>query len=257
MRREGRIHVFVAGAVAAASFLACSGDQPATQGSNSPSPAASPSGSPEEKVAQPLPPPVSLGRLPSEGVLVSNNRATLLLDLSGRVVERLPKFGIAGNQGAPGIWLQRSRQYFRLEVGRRQLTPVARKNARAKMYDEGQEPDLPPPDDARVNGRVAGGWRYAYRSGDRTLAQWSGECEIPTAFWIEGDSLRIITGETGLAHAPESLALGWSSSGDAIVILGEGACGQAGNPPGIYRFTAPGEGALIYETSGYVSAEMW
>lgn len=173
------------------------------------------------------------------------------------MLKRLPKFRLSGNPGAPGVWLQRGRQYFRIDLDNWQLVPVPRKTARTKMYDEGPEPELPPPDDARVNGRIAGRWRYAYRSGNHTLAQWSGECEIPTAFWVEGNSLRIITGESRLARAPESIALGWSSNDEAFVILGEGACGRSGNPPGIYRFTAPAEGVLIYEAKGYASAEMW
>lgn len=257
MRRASRISAIVPTAVVAATLLSCAADRAATQVSNAPSPEASSSPTPIEEVAQRLASPVSLGRLPPEGVLVSNGRGTLLIDLSGTVIERLRGFTVVGNPGARGIWLQRSREHFRLDASRRQLTPVARKTARAKMYDEGEEPGIPGPGEARVNGRVAGRWRYAYRDGDRMLAQWSGECEIPTAYWIQDDSMRIVTGETRLARAPESLALGWSSSGDAIVLLGEGACGQSGNPPGIYRFTAPGQGTLVYETSRYVSAGMW
>jgi hypothetical protein len=98
------------------------------------------------------------------------------------------------------------------------------------MYAEGREPDLRLPDDATVDGRVAGRWRYAYTSGDRPPAQWSGECEVPTAFWVSGGAPRVITGETRLARAPESIPLGWSPQDEAVVIPGEGACGDAGNP---------------------------
>lgn len=182
----------------------------------------------------------------------------LLVGVDGTVLERLGRFRLAGNPGAPGIWLQRGKEYFRLDVrGRAQLTPVSRAVARRSSYDEGPEPGLPPPDVARVRGRVAGHWRYAYRSRGRTLAQWSGECEMPTAFWVEGDTTRIVTGEDRLTGAPKSVALGWSSQGEAFVILEIAYCGTTGDLPGVYRFTAPGRGTLVFETKGDATAEMW
>jgi hypothetical protein len=66
---------------------------------------------------------VSVGELPSSGVVVSTERGTLLLDLSGGVQRRLRSFRVAGNRGAPGVWLQRGKQYFRLDAGMRQPTP--------------------------------------------------------------------------------------------------------------------------------------
>ena len=88
-----------------------------------------------------------------------------------------------------------------------------------------------------VDGIWHGHWRALFLSPDRKtlLAQWSGECEIPTAFFLPagGGRLRTVTGEP-YADAPESLARGWSRDGRAEVELWEGLCGKAADRPGVY-----------------------
>jgi hypothetical protein len=86
----------------------------------------------------------------------------------------------------------------------------------------------PAPDGVQVNGH----WTWATTSPDgrSVLAQWSGECEIPTAFVISitGRMLRALTGETGAGwtNAPPSTALGWSADGRALATFGgESGCG--------------------------------
>ena len=86
-----------------------------------------------------------------------------------------------------------------------------------------------------------GNWEYALTSADGrfVLAQWSGECEAPTAFLISvaDRSVHAVTGQagTGWVGAPESGMLGWAGSGEALAVLGSAGCGpSAHDTPGIY-----------------------
>ena len=76
----------------------------------------------------------------------------------------------------------------------------------------------------------AGYWVYVRVGRARLLAQWSGECESPSAFMLAGRKLR------GLgAESDESFALGWTRDGRAIVNFPQGACGGTfRSGPGVY-----------------------
>ncbi len=102
----------------------------------------------------------------------------------------------------------------------------------------------------RAGGRGGGHWRFAYASpdGSTLLAQWSGECEVPTAFRvpIEGGDPVTLTGES-LAEAPNSTALGWSPDGRAIAYLpADPGCGSGIPVSGIYLVAADGTPELVY-----------
>ena len=88
------------------------------------------------------------------------------------------------------------------------------------------------------HGIPIGHWRQAWLSPDGAtlLAQWSAECEVPIAFFVDAErgSMRPVTGERKWADAPESIALGWSPDGRARVRLTHGYCGGAKHPPGVY-----------------------
>ena len=108
------------------------------------------------------------------------------------------------------------------------------------------------PKGARVGRIVHGHWPNAWLSPDgRTLlAQWSGECEIPVAFFVPagGGPMRPVTGERDWRQSPESVALGWMADGRARVRLLGGLCGHAGDPPGIYAIhPRTGEATLLKE----------
>ncbi len=247
---------------------ACGDDPPTSPASarETPAPAAA-ALTPEPATAEPvpampvpLPDPVRVGRLPDSGVAVGMGPRVLFLDLEGRVIQEVEGFELTGNRGAPGVWLKRGKDHFRLHAGYGVLIPVAPGRAKDRAYDEGDPPALRPPPTAWTKQvGVSGHWRYAYRSGTGTvLAQWSDECAAPTAFWKEpGRRPEVITGGHDSRDAPESMALGWSPDGRAIVQLGAGACGTSGDPPGIYSFAAPGEGTLLLETPSFVQADMW
>jgi hypothetical protein len=184
----------------------------------------------------------------------------MLVDLDGAVVTTLEGYEITGNPGAPGVWLQRGSNYFKLEAIRGELAPVAKSQAREVMYDEGPQPSMPPSAGlVGPGGQIAGHWRYAITSSSGpTLAQWSGECEVPTAFWIaENGTVRIVTGESDVSPAPESLGLGWTQNEKAVVSLPEGACASGADSPGIYLYSAPGIGRLVYRTEDGSIVDSW
>ena len=80
-------------------------------------------------------------------------------------------------------------------------------------------------------GAKVGHWAKAYLSpdGKTFLAQWSAECEVPTAFFIpaSGGAPRAVTGEADWTKAPPSFADGWTEDGRAIVETWRGDCGMA------------------------------
>jgi hypothetical protein len=203
---------------------------------------------------------VHLGDLPRVGVVVGSSDAVVLLDLDGTILATLDGYEVGGNIGAQGVWLKRGPKYFKLDVAHGLLVPVGEDRARDVMYDEGAQPSLPPPPgSAGPNGETAGHWRYAIESGSGvTLAQWSGECEVPTAYWIDEDgTIRIVTGESDVSTAPESVALGWTPNGRAVVSLSRGGCGASAESPGVYLYSSPGVGRLVYPTADRTSADVW
>jgi hypothetical protein len=108
----------------------------------------------------------------------------------------------------------------------------------------------PGPTASATGAGMVGHWAWAALSPDGTtiLAQWSAECEVPTAFLIpaDGGSPTPITGEEDWAKSPESVALGWTIDGRAIAFLPKGPpCGNGSRVPGIYLYSSPGEGKLL------------
>ena len=84
---------------------------------------------------------------------------------------------------------------------------------------------------------VMGHWRDAWLSpdGSTILAQWSGECEVPVAFFVgETGDLRPVTGERDWTRSALSVAHGWSRDGRAHVSLLDGGCGYGHPKPGRY-----------------------
>jgi hypothetical protein len=91
-----------------------------------------------------------------------------------------------------------------------------------------------PFDDQQPSGSVAGHWRWALPSpdGEWVLAQWSGECEVPTAYLTrtDGEGVPLLP----VAGGVESFGLGWAPDGRALVLLPRGACGAGSETPGVY-----------------------
>ena len=94
--------------------------------------------------------------------------------------------------------------------------------------------------------RRGGYWRSVELSPDRRtlLLQWSGECESQIAYLARanGSGLRAV--------AVESVALGWTSSGRAVVDLPRGACAGSARRPGIYLLD-PGSRRVSFVYRGH------
>ena len=204
------------------------------------------------------PPSVEVGELPRAGVAVGTEDGVRLVALDGTILAMLPGYSLAGNPGAPGVWLRRGDRVYSLAVTAGSLVPRSAEVAQAIDREPGAPGLAPPPDPA--GGVLSGHWRYAIGGpSGNVLAQWSGECEIPTAYWIDVvGRFRTVTGEEDPADAPESIALGWTPRGEALVLLPSGGCGRAAVEPGIYRYVAPGVGRLIHDAPGVgVTADAW
>jgi hypothetical protein len=115
-----------------------------------------------------------------------------------------------------------------------------------------------PPVRRGPDGQIHGHWVYASVSPDthQLLAQWSGECEVPTAFLVQGRKARPF-GSATYAGAPESDALGWLRDGRAVVHFPVGACGGSFRRPGTYVVARPGKPRLVVATGRFTSVAMW
>ncbi len=180
----------------------------------------------------------------------------------GGLVERLDGFSIYNPTALPyHLVLEHDGTYYLLEEFQRRLRPLA--SQRAADRATGSDPtglDLPLP--THDGEPIAGHWRYVTidpRYADLQMAQWSGECEVPTAYFIEQDEGEVVpvTGEAAPEDTPESFALGWTKRSQAVVFLPEGACGIGAEQPGVYFFRKPGQGRLLVATPKGSSARMW
>lgn len=93
-------------------------------------------------------------------------------------------------------------------------------------------------------GAGGGHWRWAVPSPDGRwlLAQWSGECEIPSAWLValQGGRLHSVDGASTLEDAAMSTGVSWASDGTAVVQFHGEGCGQSSERPGVYRVEPEG-----------------
>jgi hypothetical protein len=99
----------------------------------------------------------------------------------------------------------------------------------------------------------SGHWEWAALSpdGTRFLAQWRGDCEAPTSFFLPlaGGKPVPVTAESDWLESPDSLAFGWTPDGRAIVFLStSSACGgRVAIKPGLYLAGVNGRRRLLRE----------
>jgi len=100
----------------------------------------------------------------------------------------------------------------------------------------------------------SGHWEHAFVSpdGSRLLLTWSGECEVPNAFFAPatGGAATPVTGQRKWADEPNSVALGWARDGRALVVFTDAACGSGIHTPGVYAIDASGEKTLLAAGTG-------
>jgi hypothetical protein len=105
----------------------------------------------------------------------------------------------------------------------------------------------------------AGDWPNLFPApdGQWVLAQHSGECEVPHAFFVKrnGDDLHAATGQDGTAldRLSESIAYGWVDSHTAVVELTQGACGNGTRKAGIHFVSPHGKPELLVPYNDDVS----
>jgi hypothetical protein len=184
--------------------------------------------------------------LPATGVAVQTHGGVQLLRLDGRVVQTLPGWRIAPAFGTPigPVYLRdRTRGLWKLEHGT--LVRAARvprphfsagcfstaPHTRICGYPYGNGPSRVLVDGRAVPGstRKYGHWLAVDVSpSGRLLAQWTGICEIPTAY--VGDVHRI---RAAIYPTIESLALGWAGE-RPVYAFPRGGCGEWYDHPGLY-----------------------
>jgi hypothetical protein len=101
---------------------------------------------------------------------------------------------------------------------------------------------------AKPPGAGGGHWNWASPSpdGQWVLADWSGECEVPTSLFVRvaDRAVHAVTGEPDIG-GPNSGDLGWTRSSDALAVFGDDnpGCGTAASVPrGVYE-VSPTTGA--------------
>jgi hypothetical protein len=225
--------------------------------SEAPTPSSSETATPT--TSPPAPPhTIRVGSLPQEGVAVDLGHRVELIDLDGRILARLSGSSLYYDWTVPGdVALRQGDAFFVLREERGVFRLLPNRGAAADLDPQFQRHvGLPRP----VHTVPGGGyWAYALPGPNGlVLAQWSGECEVPNAMFVAPGQVPVgVTGERRLSRAPESRGLGWDDRGRAIVHLQEGECGTSFERPGIYAFTGPGVGELVYPDRKLVAARMW
>jgi hypothetical protein len=181
---------------------------------------------------------VALPSIPSEGVLIDQAGVATARSLDGRTIVPLPGYSVSrGAIVGSAIWLRDAAGVtWRFE-------PTARRLVRsAATYDthEGLQAlgRLGKPPGERV-----GHWRLALAGPHgQMLAQWSGECEVPTTYVVSASHQPRLVGKD---RAVEALARGWTRAGRPLIEFPNGACGSGNSRPGLYQEDQPGQLRLI------------
>jgi hypothetical protein len=196
----------------------------------------------------------SIPVLPTVGVAVQVAEGVQLVAIDGTVLTTLPRYSLDINW-RPELGVRVVRDdgaVFGLDLRSNALVPA--------LPVLPEHPDLGPtiarpPITADV-GIVVGHWRYVVQSptGQTRLAQWSGECELPLALFVDEDhEVRSPFGGPW-TEAPVSFALGWTDDGRALVyVQDQPACG-AGGRRGVHLVAPDGEATLLVDGA---AAQAW
>jgi hypothetical protein len=165
---------------------------------------------------------LALAPLPERGLSLETKAGVQLQSLDGRPLGSLRGFDLALDQAAAHVVVLRNRRGLYAFDGHT-LRPRAR--------------------------RRTGHWIWRERSPDgaATLAQWSGECEIPIAYLIVNGKLRKV--------ADETVALGWLGR-EAVVHFRPLGCAGSGRS-GIYAVPVRGKPRLLLRTPRFAQYLMW
>jgi hypothetical protein len=181
---------------------------------------------------------VTLPSIPSEGVLIDQAGVATARSLDGTRIVRLPGYSVSrGAIVGSAVWLRDAAGVtWRFEPRARRLV----RSAATFDTDEGLQAlgRLPKPPGERV-----GHWRLALAGPHgQLLAQWSGECEVPTTYVVSASHRPRLVGRD---HTVEALARGWTRAGKPLIEFPDGACGSSNSKPGLYQEDRPGQLRLI------------
>jgi hypothetical protein len=204
--------------------------------------------------------PIDLPWLPPQGVVVQRHGGIVFVAMDGSVRAKLDGFELIDPTEAPGVVLvRRGNEAFVLDAAGSMLHPVEDERAKHLHVADREAIDIPTPPGMIVNGKPSGHWRFAILSpdGNRILAQWSGECEVPIAYVVtlQSGPPVPVTGES--SNVSESIALGWTRGDRALIWLPSGACAPGARQPGVYAFDASGRASLVTSLPRFGLARMW
>jgi hypothetical protein len=223
--------------------------------------------------------PQHLPRLPARGFAESTPGGVVLETLRGRAIGVLRGLHVAEPRATHGLLLQDGRgQKLAYDPYERRVRPVFPMPTRfapgCRMVDATMRQELvvcgrhldvvlvrpggtPTRRVAAGPRRGLGRWTWAEFSptGTAVLAQWSGECESPSAYLIAGGRIRPYGGSDTI----ESVGLGWLPDGRAVVSFWSGVCGAGIPTPGVYAVPRRGRSQRLMSFSGRLAPElaMW
>lgn len=179
--------------------------------------------------------------VPGEGVIVDDAGVATFRSLDGRTEVPLPGFRLAKGLIAGGrTWLGAADgSTWLLDTEAHQL--VNQKLAHDPVEGLGLLGQLPQVE------RI-GHWSFALPgSNGQLLAQWSGECEVPSVYVADREHrVRRVSPDGGHVNA---LARGWTRAGQPVVEFTEAPCGTARRAPGLYLEVRPGHYRQLVRTS--------
>ena len=259
---------------------------PPTTASASPTPESEPT----ESVGPAVTPKPLTFALPAQGLVVEYKAGVRLVALDGRVLARLPGLQLASYTSDPEREVRlvnTAEQFFAVAAGARTFPRVAQRTTtpqelmtgcavsdrrdgiRYLVCDGPRDGDaaivridaagrrrvlvgaVPGPPDGKRTGR----WRWVLVSpgGGRLMAQWSGECEVPSTFLLSTSGAGLRRPEGGkLEHDVTTHGLGWTPRGDAVVQYDDAACGTGIPRPGVYLVTEGSRSRLVVANTGRV-----
>jgi hypothetical protein len=213
--------------------------------------------------------PQHLPRLPERGLARATAGGVMLETLRGRPIGLLPGLHLAYPPATHGLLLQDGRArlsaYDPFRHRLRRVSRMPQATARCRTADQTMRQQLQVcrrritvalvrPGGTSTPRLVAGprrglgrwAWAEFSPNGRSILAQWSGECESPSAYLIVGGRVRPYGG----SDAVESVGLGWLPDGRAVVSFWSGICGAGISAPGVYAVPLRGKPERLRRTNG-------
>ena len=198
---------------------------------------------------------LALGPLPERGLALETKAGVQLQSLGGRPLGVLRGMNLAVDQAVAHKAVLRDLRGRLFTLDRRGLrATTVRRGCRATDV----RLTVCPHTIRGANGTLVGApgkighWVWAVRSpsGGATLAQWSAECEIPVAYLLVDGELQ--------PFGRESVALGWLSTGEAVIHFPNGACAGTSRPVrGIYSAQTTSKTQLLLRTKPFAQYLMW